>query len=199
MPLFEFRCPKCGHKFEALMSAQRVKDAVCEKCGAPLNGFGKGNFRSIKAVAAAIARTAPVATRTRGDYGGREISHSRRHAPGGANRGERRQKRRRSHHSRRAAGLFPSVIENLPDIEDVHVLIEMLRALGARVEFNGSVMRVDPTTVDSYAPPAHLGAADGALPITWRLCCWGFLCARKYPCPAAATSAPAPSTKPSRV
>ena len=34
MPLFEFRCPKCGHKFEALMSAQRVKDAVCEKCGA---------------------------------------------------------------------------------------------------------------------------------------------------------------------
>lgn len=53
-------------------------------------------------------------------------------------------------------GSSPSVIENLPDIEDVHVLIEMLRALGARVEFNGSVMRVDPTTVDSYAPPAHL-------------------------------------------
>ena len=40
-------------------------------------------------------------------------------------------------------GSSPSVIENLPDIEDVHVLIEMLRALGARVEFNGSVMRVD--------------------------------------------------------
>lgn len=53
-------------------------------------------------------------------------------------------------------GSSPSVIENLPDIEDVHVLIEMLRALGARVEFNGSVMRVDPTTVDSYAPPARL-------------------------------------------
>ena len=32
-------------------------------------------------------------------------------------------------------GSSPSVIENLPDIEDVHVLIEMLRALGARVEF----------------------------------------------------------------
>ena len=53
-------------------------------------------------------------------------------------------------------GSSPSVIENLPDIEDVHVLIDMLRALGAKVEFSGSVMRVDPTTVDSYAPPARL-------------------------------------------
>ena len=44
MPLFEFRCPKCGHKFEALMSAQRVKDAVCEKCGAPVERIWEGQF-----------------------------------------------------------------------------------------------------------------------------------------------------------
>ena len=44
MPLFEFRGPKCGHKFEALMSAQRVKDAVCEKCGAPVERIWEGQF-----------------------------------------------------------------------------------------------------------------------------------------------------------
>ena len=53
-------------------------------------------------------------------------------------------------------GSSASVIENLPDIEDVHVLVEMLRYLGAKVEFDGSVMRIDPTTVDKYNPPAYL-------------------------------------------
>ena len=30
----------------------------------------------------------------------------------------------------------PSVIDNMPDIEDVHVLIDMLRCLGAEVDFS---------------------------------------------------------------
>ena len=50
----------------------------------------------------------------------------------------------------------PCTIENLPDIDDVHVLIEMLRWLGAGVEFEDGVMQVDPTTVDKYQPPYEL-------------------------------------------
>lgn len=50
----------------------------------------------------------------------------------------------------------PCVIENLPDIDDVRVLKEMLTALGARVEFNGSTMLIDPTGVDSFQPPVEL-------------------------------------------
>lgn len=50
----------------------------------------------------------------------------------------------------------PCTIENLPDIDDVHVLIEMLRWLGAGVEFEDGVMQIDPTTVDKYQPPYEL-------------------------------------------
>ncbi len=50
----------------------------------------------------------------------------------------------------------PCTIENLPDISDVHVLIDMLRWLGAGVTFDGSTMTVDPTTVDHYNPPYEL-------------------------------------------
>ncbi|MGJ4852081.1 UDP-N-acetylglucosamine 1-carboxyvinyltransferase [Bacillota bacterium Meth-B3] len=50
----------------------------------------------------------------------------------------------------------PCTIENMPDIEDVHVLIEMLRWLGAGVEFTDGTLRVDPTTVDKYSPPRDL-------------------------------------------
>ncbi|MDO4549023.1 MAG: UDP-N-acetylglucosamine 1-carboxyvinyltransferase [Clostridia bacterium] len=50
----------------------------------------------------------------------------------------------------------PCVIENLPNIEDVHVLIKMLRYLGAEVEFENNTMRVDPTTVDKYMAPYEL-------------------------------------------
>ena len=50
----------------------------------------------------------------------------------------------------------PSVIENLPDINDIHVLIDMLRWLGADVEFKNNVLRVDPRTVDKYNPPYEL-------------------------------------------
>ena len=50
----------------------------------------------------------------------------------------------------------PCTIENLPDIEDVRVLIKMMRCLGASVEFESGVLRVDPTTVDRYDAPAEL-------------------------------------------
>ena len=50
----------------------------------------------------------------------------------------------------------PSTIENLPDINDVHVLIEMLRWLGAEVEFKDNTMYVDPRGVDKYSPPEDL-------------------------------------------
>ena len=50
----------------------------------------------------------------------------------------------------------PCTIENLPDIDDVRSLIEMLRALGAGVEFSGGTMVIDPQTVDNFSPPYEL-------------------------------------------
>ncbi len=52
----------------------------------------------------------------------------------------------------------PSVIENVPDIDDVHVLIEIMRYLGAEVEFEDNVLRVDPRQVDKYNPPYELAS-----------------------------------------
>ena len=50
----------------------------------------------------------------------------------------------------------PCVIENLPDINDVHVLIQMLTQLGAKVEFAQGVMHVDPRGVGSWVVPQRL-------------------------------------------
>lgn len=50
----------------------------------------------------------------------------------------------------------PSTIENIPDISDMHVLIDMLRWLGAEVEFKNNTMWIDPRGVDKYNPPEHL-------------------------------------------
>ena len=50
----------------------------------------------------------------------------------------------------------PSTIENIPDINDVHVIIEMLEWLGAQVEFRDNTLWVDPRTVDKYNPPYEL-------------------------------------------
>ena len=52
----------------------------------------------------------------------------------------------------------PSVIENVPDIDDVHVLIEIMRYLGAEVEFADNVLRVDPRQVDKFDPPYELAS-----------------------------------------
>ncbi|HIU33110.1 MAG TPA: UDP-N-acetylglucosamine 1-carboxyvinyltransferase [Candidatus Pullichristensenella excrementigallinarum] len=50
----------------------------------------------------------------------------------------------------------PSIIENLPDINDVHVLMDIIRWLGADVEFRDNVMRIDPRPVDKFNPPYDL-------------------------------------------
>ena len=52
----------------------------------------------------------------------------------------------------------PSVIENVPDIDDVHVLIKIMRYLGAEVEFADNVLRVDPRQVDKFDPPYELAS-----------------------------------------
>ncbi len=45
----------------------------------------------------------------------------------------------------------PCVIENLPMIEDVHVLAEILRLMGASVDLNDNgCMRIDPTTITEF-------------------------------------------------
>ena len=53
-------------------------------------------------------------------------------------------------------GDSPSVIENVPDINDVHIIIDMLRYLGAQVEFRDNVITVDPRTADKFDPPYDL-------------------------------------------
>ena len=50
----------------------------------------------------------------------------------------------------------PCTIENLPDVADVHVLVDMLTWLGAKVEFDGSTMRIDPSGVNRSDPPYEL-------------------------------------------
>lgn len=45
----------------------------------------------------------------------------------------------------------PCIIENLPIIEDVHVLTEILRLMGAEVELHeNGWMRIDPTTINNF-------------------------------------------------
>ena len=47
----------------------------------------------------------------------------------------------------------PCTIENLPDIEDVHALADILTELGAKVEYEpGCMMRVDPVCFVSSDP-----------------------------------------------
>ena len=55
-------------------------------------------------------------------------------------------------------GDSPSVIENVPDINDVHIIIKMLRYLGAQVEFQDNVMTIDPRTADRFDPPYDLAS-----------------------------------------
>ena len=50
----------------------------------------------------------------------------------------------------------PVHIENLPDIEDVHVLLELLRRIGAKVQITGHNATIDPTTINTTKPPFDL-------------------------------------------
>ena len=50
----------------------------------------------------------------------------------------------------------PCTIEHMPDVDDVKVLVKLLRWLGAKVDFENGVMRIDPSGVDKYNPPYEL-------------------------------------------
>lgn len=50
----------------------------------------------------------------------------------------------------------PCTIENLPDIEDVHALADILLELGAKVDYEpGKMMRVDPRTAEGTSVSYH--------------------------------------------
>ena len=50
-----------------------------------------------------------------------------------------------------------TVIDNVPDITDIHIMIELLRALGARCAFvSPGRLKIDASTISSVAPPEHL-------------------------------------------
>ena len=50
----------------------------------------------------------------------------------------------------------PCTIENLPDIEDVHALADILRELGAKIEYEpGRMMRVDPRPAEGTQVSYH--------------------------------------------
>ena len=53
-------------------------------------------------------------------------------------------------------GDSPSVIENVPDINDVHIILDMLAYLGAQVKFRDNVATIDPRTADKFDPPYDL-------------------------------------------
>ena len=50
----------------------------------------------------------------------------------------------------------PCTIDNLPEIDDVRVLAEMLRHVGAKVTLEANTMQIDPRGVEGYTVPAHL-------------------------------------------
>lgn len=52
----------------------------------------------------------------------------------------------------------PSTIENIPDINDVRVVIEMLKWLGAEVDFRDNVLKINPIGVDKFNPPYELAS-----------------------------------------
>ncbi|MCQ2437651.1 MAG: zinc ribbon domain-containing protein [Clostridia bacterium] len=42
MPLYDYRCPACGHRFELLRSISAQDNVVCEKCGTKAERFYQG-------------------------------------------------------------------------------------------------------------------------------------------------------------
>lgn len=50
----------------------------------------------------------------------------------------------------------PVTLENLPDIEDVHVLLELMRRLGARIQRSGRNATIDPRQLTSHRPAPEL-------------------------------------------
>jgi putative FmdB family regulatory protein len=51
VPIFEYRCKKCGHKMEFLEKSRSISKHVCEQCGSNnlqklLSGFAVGRSKS---------------------------------------------------------------------------------------------------------------------------------------------------------
>ncbi|SIT00244.1 UDP-N-acetylglucosamine 1-carboxyvinyltransferase [Alicyclobacillus vulcanalis] len=49
-----------------------------------------------------------------------------------------------------------SVVNHVPDLEDVRVMLDILRSLGAKVSFAAGTVTVDASTLSSTQVPAHL-------------------------------------------
>ncbi|MBF8377568.1 UDP-N-acetylglucosamine 1-carboxyvinyltransferase [Alicyclobacillus mali] len=49
-----------------------------------------------------------------------------------------------------------SVIQNVPDLEDVRVMLDILRSLGATVSMSSGTVKVDATSLTSTQVPSHL-------------------------------------------
>lgn len=50
----------------------------------------------------------------------------------------------------------PSVITNVPDILDIQKMIEILRSIGAEIEFFNNTVKIDPRKINSYHPDEKL-------------------------------------------
>lgn len=44
----------------------------------------------------------------------------------------------------------PCVVENVPEIADIKVLVDVCRSLGAEIEFENNVLKVDPTKINTH-------------------------------------------------
>ena len=65
MPIFEYKCQKCGHKMEFLEKSGNKSKHVCEKCGNPdtqklFSGFAVG--QSSKGSDSCSTGTCPTGT-----------------------------------------------------------------------------------------------------------------------------------------
>lgn len=50
----------------------------------------------------------------------------------------------------------PSILKNVPNIADVRVLIEIIEKLGVKVNYDGSTLEIDPSSINSFEPDADL-------------------------------------------
>lgn len=44
MPIYDFKCAECGHRFELLTSISRRSQAVCPKCGGAVERVYEGKW-----------------------------------------------------------------------------------------------------------------------------------------------------------
>ena len=44
MPIYDFKCASCGHKFELFTTISRRASAVCPKCGGPVERVYEGKW-----------------------------------------------------------------------------------------------------------------------------------------------------------